>query len=285
MRTQLTPKDIIDNSKRIVIKLGTETIIKDGKVDFEWLNAFAEDIADLKKQGKEVFVVTSGAIGLGRGLMNVDPTIPTKNLPLRIQQKLATTGQIDLILAYRQAFDLVGLRAQQVLLAADVVEKEKQILNLKNTCFTDETDSQEFLSLVPVINENDALATEEITFGDNDNLGATVTALLNADTYIILSKQEGLYTDNPAINPNARHFAYSPSEEEAYSYVNDDINGISRGGMKSKLKAAFNARAAGAYVIMAKGQGVIHCVRQLAGNDPIYCKSTTFIPDSERRVA
>jgi len=277
------PKDIIDSSKRIVIKIGTESIIKDGKVDIEWLNAFAEDIADLKAKGKEVFVVTSGAIGLGRGLLNIDPSIPTKDLPVRIQQKLATTGQIDLMFAYSQAFARAGLRPQQVLLTADVVENQKQILNLRNTCLTDETDSAEFLSLVPVMNEDDALATEEITFGDNDGLGAIVTKLLNADLYILFSKLEGLYTDNPHINPDARHISYASDKDEALSYVNDDINGISRGGMKSKVTAAFNAAAEGAHAILAKGQNVIHCLRHLVDGNPTY-KSTVFAPLQVREV-
>ena len=277
MRIQLTPKDIIDNSKRIVIKVGTETIIKDGKIDTEWLNAFAKDIAALKRQDKEVFVVTSGAIGLARGLLNIDPEIPTKDLPLRIQQKLATTGQIDLMSAYSQAMLPVGLRPQQILLTADVAQNQKQILNLKNTCLIDETDNEKFQNLIPVLNEDDALATDEITFGDNDQLGAMTTALLGADLYILLSKQAGLFTDNPALNVNARHLPIAPSEAEAFQYVRDDITGISRGGMDSKLKAAFKAASCGAYVIMAKGQGVIHCLSLMAANDVSY-KSTIFLP-------
>jgi glutamate 5-kinase len=284
MRTKLVPKDIIDKSKRIVIKVGTESITKDGKVDFEWLNAFAEDIAILKSKGKEVFVVTSGAIALGRGLLNIDPTIPTKNLPVRIQQKLATAGQIDLMAAYSQAFAKAGLRPQQVLLTADVVENQKQIQNLRNTCLTDPSDDAYFQSLVPVMNEDDALATEEITFGDNDGLGAIVTRLLNADLYILFSKLTGLFTDNPAKNPNARHIPYITDEVEANRYVNDDINGISRGGMKTKVMACFNAVANGAIAILAQAQNVPHCLFKLMTGEPDY-KSTVFSSAQQVHIA
>jgi glutamate 5-kinase len=134
------------------------------------------------------------------------------------------------------------------------------------------------------MNENDALATEEITFGDNDQLGAMVTGLLKADLYILLSKQEGLFTDNPASNPTAKHLPIAPSEEIANGFINDDLNGISRGGMKSKLKASFNAAASGAHVIMARGQGIIHCLRNLASNDPTY-RSTVFLPSYKLNAA
>ncbi len=283
MRTQLTPKDIIDNSKRIVIKIGTESIIKNGKVDVEWLNAFAEDIAILKTRKKEVFVVTSGAIGLARGILDIDPKITTKDLPLRIQQKASTVGQIALMAAYWQAFSHVGLMPQQILLTGDVVENQKQILNLRNTCLTDESDCKEFLNLVPVMNEDDALATEEITFGDNDGLGAIATKLLNADLYILFSKLEGLFTDNPHLNPDARHIPFAPDKDEAFRYVNDDINGISRGGMKSKVTAAFNAAAEGAYAVLAKGQNVIHCLRHLVDGNSTY-RSTVFAPLQKHEV-
>lgn len=283
MHTQLTPKDIIDNSKRIVIKIGTETILKDGKIDLEWLNAFAEDIAELKKQDKEIFVVTSGAIGLGRGVLNLNPTIPTKDIPLRIQQKASTVGQTRLMQAYSLAFEKVGLIDQQILLTKDIVDNDKQLLNLRSTCLSENEDCGILRQLVPVINEDDALATDEITFGDNDQLGAMVTRLLGADLYILLSKQSGLFTDNPAINPKAIHLPIAPDEETANGYANDDLNGVSRGGMKSKLKAAFKAALTGAHVIMAKGQGITHCLRALASNDHIY-KSTIFIPSQEIRA-
>lgn len=283
MRTKLTPKDIIDKSKRIVIKVGTESIIKNGKVDTEWLNAFAEDIAVLKAQGKEVFVVTSGAIGLGRGLLNVDPSIPTKDLPLRILQKCSTVGQIALMAAYWQSFESAGLVPQQILLTGDVVENEKQILNLRNTCLTDTSDSKEFQNLIPVMNEDDALATEEITFGDNDGLGAIATKLLNADLYILFSKLTGLFTDNPALNPNARHIPHITDEAEANSYVNDDLNGISRGGMRTKVKACFNAAANGAVSILAQAQNIPHCLLKLMTGEPDY-KSTVFSLPQEAQI-
>lgn len=277
MDTKLTPRDIIDSSKRIVIKIGTESLIKDGQVDTEWVDAFIEDVINLRKQEKEIFVVTSGAIGLARGLAGIPAHIPTKDLPLDEQQKLSTVGQIALMQAYWLPLQKHGFFPQQILLTSDVVDNKKQVQNLRNTAWLKAGSYPFFEKIIPFFNEDDALATEEITFGDNDGLGAIVTKLLEADAYILLSKEDGLLTDNPKKNPNARLIPFVADASEAFRFANDDINGLSRGGMRSKLKAAFNASAAGAHVILAKGQGVIHCLRKLSGNEDGY-QSTVFAP-------
>lgn len=263
MRTQSIPQAIIDRAERIVVKVGSETIIKGGEIDKEWLEAFAKDIAVLKRRGKDVFVVTSGAIALGRGVLKIDPRIPTKDLPLRTQQIASTVGQPRLMWAYYQACGNVDLIPQQLLLTSDILQNEQQLANLKNTVLSQADDCGEFRKLLPVFNEDDALVTDEIKFGDNDGLGAIVTEITQSGLYIIFSKPEGLFTDDPERNPKAEFVSFVPDVRAAFRLANDNLNGLSRGGMTSKLEAARRANESGAYAIIAKGQGIPHCLKNL----------------------
>lgn len=272
-----TASQILKQAKRIVIKIGTESIIQGGHVHKEWLAALADDIAALKSTGKEVFIVSSGAIGLGRGILKIDPRIATKDLSMDIKQKAACAGQPLLMLAYIKALAKLNLIATQILITRDVPDNPKQVANLRNVFLTKADDSDTIKSLVPIINEDDALATEEITFGDNDGLAAVVAKIVDADALVLLSKEDGLMTDNPNKNPNAKLIPFVPDVREAFQYVNDDINGLSRGGKRSKLMATQVANEAGIPVILARGQYAYNPLRHLIledGNFP----STVFAP-------
>ena len=126
-----TAQDILSNAKRIVVKIGTETITKNGQIDTDFLNALAEDVAALKAQGKEVFIVTSGAIALGRTPLNINPQTPTSELPMDVKQKASGVGQIILINSFLQAFLQHGLLAQQILLAKDDIDNPERLKNLR----------------------------------------------------------------------------------------------------------------------------------------------------------
>lgn len=275
---QQTAPKILEDAKRIVIKIGTESIISNGKVDTLWLLALAADVAVLKSQGKQVFIVSSGAIGLGRGSLNIHPDIPTKDLPLRVQQVASCEGQPLLMDAYRDSLGQFGLRAPQILLTRDMVDNPQQVQNLLNVLLNHDDDVLPSMrSGVPIINENDALATEDITFGDNDGLAAIVAKLVGADALVLLSKETGLYTDNPNKNADAKFLPYVPDVRRAFEFAHDDLNGFSRGGMNSKLKAAQMATDAGIPVILARGMGVSHAVGQLMDAQSGF-QSTVFAP-------
>lgn len=278
-QASLTAQQALTNARRIVVKIGTESIISNGNVAMTWLMNLAEDVALLKSFGKEVILVSSGAIGLGRGEtgLHIDPSIPTKDLPLRTQQIASTIGQTRLMAAYRQALSHYGLIEQQILITRDVVDNDVQVANLRAACLQQDGDDVYMMARVPVINEDDALATEEITFGDNDGLSATVTELFQADLLTILSKQKGLFTDNPDINPHATLIPYVPDVSSVMGLANDHLNGLSRGGMVSKLRATYQAAASGATVILAQGMGEHHPLARLLRGDPTF-PSTVFAP-------
>lgn len=287
----MTPQAILGSSRRIVLKIGTETIIKDGRVHTEWLNSFAEGIAALKQQEKEVIVVTSGAIGLGRGKLGIDPTIATKDLPMPVKQQAAMVGQTSLMLAFSQALERQDLLVGQVLLTANVTEHFEQVANLRNACLSS-LDKSLSPRVIPVVNENDTIATSEIAYGDNDRLGAIVTNLLDADTFVLFSDIDGLYDDNPKRNPSARFIPHVEHLNTVWLYANDDMDGISRGGMMSKLRAIGDTilprrnhvhgghpHVKGATAILARGKDSIGCLQALmSDNGEKTARCTIFTP-------
>lgn len=286
--SHMTPQAILGSSRRIVLKIGTETIIKDGRVHTEWLNSFAEGIAALKQQEKEVIVVTSGAIGLGRGKLGIDPTIATKDLPMPVKQQAAMVGQTSLMLAFSQALERQDLLVGQVLLTADVTEHFEQVANLRNACLSS-LDQSLSPRVIPVVNENDTIATSEIAYGDNDRLGAIVTNLLDADTFVLFSDIDGLYDDNPKKNPAARFIPHVNHLGTVWRYASDDMDGISRGGMMSKLRAielvgkprwgAGGCTKRGATAILARGKDSIGCLQALmSSSDEETARCTVFMP-------
>lgn len=289
--SHMTPQAILGSSRRIVLKIGTETIIKDGGVHAEWLDSFAEGIAALKQQEKEVIVVTSGAIGLGRGKLGIDPTIATKDLPMPVKQQAAMVGQTSLMLAFSQALERQDLLVGQVLLTANVTEHFEQVANLRNACLSS-LDKSLSPRVIPVVNENDTIATSEIAYGDNDKLGAIVTNLLDADTFILFTDVDGLYDDNPKRNPSAHFIPHVEYLNTAYLYANDDMDGISRGGMTSKLRAIGETilprrnyvhrgplYVKGATAILARGKDSIGCLQALmSDNGEETARCTIFTP-------
>ncbi|HYD07215.1 MAG TPA: glutamate 5-kinase, partial [Reyranella sp.] len=186
------------SSKRLVVKIGSSILVDEthGQIRRDWLEALTDDVARLHRGGCEVVLVSSGAIRLGRTYLKLAPG------PLKLEesQAAAATGQIQLAHAYQESLARHGITVAQVLLTLDDSEERRRYLNARQTMGT-----LLGLGAVPVINENDTVATDEIRFGDNDRLGARVAEMISADTLILLSDIDGLYTGDPRSDATARH--------------------------------------------------------------------------------
>lgn len=242
---------LLRNSKRLIIKIGSALVVdsNNGQPRLQWLNSLADDICHLKSQGVEISLVSSGAIALGRDSMGIGFDIPSRLVELERKQAAAAIGQIRLCQIFQDLFKSRGVNVAQILLSPADTENRKTHLNaraamhalLKN-------------NIIPIINENDTTATEEIRFGDNDKLAARVAQMTAADTLLILSTTDGLYTDDPRINPDAQHIPYLESlSSETMALAKDALAGLSTGGMKSKIESAKIAVNAGTNVVIAKG--------------------------------
>ncbi|MFT3810778.1 MAG: glutamate 5-kinase [Micropepsaceae bacterium] len=237
----------LSDARRIVIKIGSSTLVSpEGEPKRAWLAGLAADIADLKARGAEVIVVSSGAIALGRRRLKLSPGA----LRLEEAQAAASVGQIALAEAWTEALAAKGLTAAQILLTLDDTEERRRYLNARATI-----GALLGLSAVPVINENDTVATAEIRFGDNDRLAARVAAMTGADCLVLLSDIDGLYTDNPVKNADATFLPeiaeITPEIEAMAGRPGSDMGS---GGMITKLLAAKIATAAGCHMAIALGQ-------------------------------
>jgi glutamate 5-kinase len=242
-------------ARRLVVKVGSALLVDEaaGQPRTTWLAALAEDIAVLRRAGTEVIVVSSGAIALGRVRL---PALPAKaRMRLEEKQAAAAAGQIGLARAWEEALGPHGLAAAQLLLTLDDSEERRRYLNARATLET-----LLGLGAVPVINENDTVATSEIRFGDNDRLAARVAEMVAADLLVLLSDIDGLYTADPRRDPAAAHIpevaAINPAIE---AMAGDAIPGISTGGMVTKLAAAKIATGSGCRMVVAHG-GAAHAL-------------------------
>ncbi|MDG1887235.1 MAG: glutamate 5-kinase, partial [Alphaproteobacteria bacterium] len=190
----------ITNAKRIVVKIGSALLVNEqtGTIRYQWLEKLADDIADLKKQGKELLIVSSGAIAVGSQHLKINSRI----LKLEEKQAAAATGQIRLAHAYETALARHSITVAQILLSPEDTEERRRHLNARATLTTLLN-----FGVVPIINENDTVTTKEIRFGDNDRLGARVAQMISADTLILLSDVDGLYERDPKKDKTAKHIA------------------------------------------------------------------------------
>ncbi|KXV11215.1 glutamate 5-kinase [Gluconobacter oxydans] len=235
-------------ARRIVIKIGSALLVDSANASLrlEWLQSVCADIADLRSRGAEVIVVSSGAISLARHRLG----LTSRRLRLDEKQAMASVGQIGLAQGWSAALAGHDLVAAQLLLTPDDTENRERHLNARATL-------QTLLDLgcVPVINENDAIATGEIRFGDNDRLGARVAQMTGADCLVLLSDIDGLYTADPRQDPSARHIpVVEQMTDEIMAMGGEPPPGYSSGGMRTKLLAARIATRAGANMVIAVGQ-------------------------------
>ncbi len=266
-------------AKRIVIKLGTNVLRNDeGFVSLPRVYTFIEDIANLVKAGKEVIVVTSGAVGLGKKRLGLEDTQGTA-----VKQACAAIGQGKLMSIYENGFETYGITAAQILLTEDDFSVRERYLSLRTT-FNKLLE----LGAVPVINQNDTVSTLEIQlryvkedmqvcFSDNDKLSALVASELDADLLIILSDINGLYDDNPKSNPNAKLIKSVKEVDDSILALASGVSDGGRGGMETKLKAARLVTRFGGKVLIANGKQPFIIKRIFEGEDV----GTMFLPTNE----
>lgn len=238
--------DTLSRARRIVVKTGSALIAEAGAPRREWLAALAADIAELRAEGKDVILVSSGAVALGKAALGAP-------YQARLEQKQAAAaiGQPRLMAALAEAFAPLGLSVGQALLTPGDTENRRRWLNARATL---ETLLE--AGVVPVINENDTVATEEIRYGDNDRLAARVAQMMGADMLVLLSDIDGLYTADPRANPAATHIPFLETltaEHDAMATGANAGAGVGSGGMATKLAAARIAHAAGCSTVITLG--------------------------------
>ncbi len=252
------------HANRIVVKIGTATITKQGKggIDTAYIYHVAEQFAELVREGRQVILVTSGAIGMGARQLGLTKRVTE----VRLRQACAAIGQPLLMDEYRRAFGVFDLNSAQLLVTRDEWDDRASYLNLRKTVETLLENS-----VVPVFNENDSVSTAEIgnAFGDNDRLSAYVASKIDAELLIILSDVDSLYDSDPRENPNAQRIPYVKEiSAEHLAAAGGRGSEFSTGGMKTKLAAVAIARDAGCRVVIAHGREP-NIIRRIASGEPL----------------
>jgi glutamate 5-kinase len=253
---------------RVVVKIGTNLLTGNGGIDGAYIDSVGEQFSRQLAAGRQLLLVSSGAIGLGAGELGITSRVSD----IRMRQACAAIGQPLLMYRYREAFARHATTIAQVLLTREVFDNRRSYLNLRNAV-------EQLLDLgsVPIFNENDSISTEEIgtAFGDNDRLSALVASKVDADLLIILSDIDALYDGDPKSNPRARRIGrVEQVDERIMSYAGSAGSEFSTGGMATKLKAARIAAAAGCATVLAHGREERILERILEGEDV----GTLFLP-------
>jgi glutamate 5-kinase len=275
-----TATDILQKAESIVIKVGS-VLIHDKErdtVNQPWMNTLAQDISRLMEKGKKVTIVSSGGIALGRRALDISSKIAPDEIPLQQKQAASAVGQFHLFNGYYKAFKEYGITAAQVLLTMGETENRRMNLNARETLHT-------LLAkgIVPIINENDTVSTGEIRFGDNDRLGVRVAQMILADTVVLLSTTDGLYTKNPDKHKGAKHIPLIKDiTKDHIRMAGKAVPGLSTGGMKSKIEAAQSAVKSGIHMIIAKGTKD-HIVKNLYADDQE--RTTLFMAENDSPTA
>lgn len=238
---------LVANAKRWVVKIGSALLTQDGKgLDYSAIHGWAEQIVTLRQQGIEIILVSSGAVAEGMSRMGWT----TRPKALYELQAAAAIGQMGLIQAYESNFSQHNYHAAQILLTHDDLDNRRRYLNARNTLCT-----LLRLGTIPIVNENDSVSFDEIQLGDNDTLGALVANLIDADLYIILTDQQGLFDDDPRHNPNAKLIAEAKANDQRlldFAGSAGTVQGT--GGMATKVTAAQRAARSGCPTIIASGR-------------------------------
>ena len=256
--------------KRVVIKIGSALLVDEehGTVHRRWLESLAEDVSAMRKSGQEVILVSSGAIGVGRHHLNFGTG---SALTLRQSQAAAAAGMGRLVHAYQEALGKHDIGIGQILVTLDDSENRRRYINARNTVVT-----LLEAGAVPLINENDTVATDEIRFGDNDRLAARVAAMISADTLVLLSDINGLYTADPGKDERAEHIpVVSEITPEIESMGSGSGTSYGSGGMVTKLAAARICLSSGCRMVIAHGAAP-HPLKRIADGE----KTTWFLPSA-----
>lgn len=260
-------------ARRLVIKVGSSLLVDDqsGSIHRKWLDGLAQDMARFRARGQDVILVSSGAVAVGRRHLKLEPP-----LSLDEKQAAAATGQIRLAHAWQEALAAHGITVAQVLLTLEDSEDRQRYLNARTTL-----DTLLRLGAIPVINENDTVATAEIRFGDNDRLAARVAQMAGADTLVLFSDIDGLYTADPRKDPSARFLPeIRELTPEIEAMAGDPGTGYGSGGMVTKLAAARICLGAGCRMAIALGQPLNPLAAIERG-----ARCSWFLPQAEPRAA
>ncbi|MCY3878785.1 MAG: glutamate 5-kinase [Rhodobacteraceae bacterium] len=266
--------EYISKSRRIVVKIGSALLVdqESGTVRGDWLQGLASDIGYLRQQNSDPLIVSSGSIALGRSVLKLTPG----QLSLEQSQAAAAVGQIRLAGAYDDALAPLGLVSAQILLTLDDSRNRRRYLNSRATLL-----NLLAQGVIPVVNENDTVATDEIRFGDNDRLAAQVAAMTNADCLVLLSDIDGLYDRDPKRHPEARHIpVIRQVEPEIEAMAQDAGSEFAKGGMRTKIQAARTASSAGCATLIADGKRRRPITALLGG-----ASNTVFLPQGDPQSA
>lgn len=264
-------KVYLGKAKRVVVKVGSAVLTGTEGLNETVMQNLADDISILVQAGKEVILVSSGAVAAGRKRLGLKGN---RKLELREKQGAAAVGQSSLMRFYEKIFDELGYKVAQVLLTHDDLSNRNRYLNIRNTILT----LLEW-KIIPIINENDTVSVEELRFGDNDTLGALITNLIEADLFICLTDVDGLYTGNPHKDSGASPvYTVAKVDKKVEAMAGYVVGALGTGGMQSKIQAArmVSARGGSSFIGSGRKEGI---VQQLFACDPV---GTFFLPQAEK---
>ena len=257
-------REMIKDKKRIVIKIGSSSLqhVETGDLDYTKLDVLVRELCDLRNQGKDVVLVTSGAIAVGKKAVHLKGT--ENDNPIAVKQACAAVGQARLMMTYQKIFAEYNQVAAQILMTKNTIVDNLNRFNAQNTF------AELFkLGVIPIVNENDTVATYEIEIGDNDTLSAIVASLVDADLLILLSDIDGLYTDDPHKNPDAKFIEVVEELTDELMEMGKGSTGssVGTGGMNTKLQAAKIANSTGVDMIIANSKDIKVIHRILDGRN------------------
>lgn len=238
----------IDDANTIVIKIGSSLLADDNRdIRKRWITSIAADLSNLAASGKNVIIVSSGSVAIGRKVISKD----RQKLKIEEKQAAAAVGQPMLLEEYNRAFTEYDYQCAQILITISDIENRRRYLNASNTI-----EKLMEYGIIPIVNENDTVATQELKFGDNDRISALIAQMVHADLLIILSDIDGLYTDDPNKNPEAEFIPVVEDLESVKENAKGASSGVGSGGMITKIQAAEIANNAGCSTIIAKGKSL-----------------------------
>lgn len=255
-------RDILKDKQRIIVKIGSSSIthMQTGSLNMNKMERLVRILTDLRNQGKDIILVTSGAIAVGRKALGLKEK-PTET---SIKQACAAVGQAKLMMVYQKLFSEYNQMAAQILMTKYTMINDISCSNAQNTM------NELFrMGVIPIVNENDTVSTDELEFGDNDTLSAIVTALVGGDLLILLSDIDGLYTDDPHTNADATLIPFVDEiGEELFSMAKATTGGsLGTGGMSTKISAARIATSSGADMVITNGEKVQNINKVLEGKE------------------
>ena len=261
----------LGKSRRVVVKVGSAVLTGEDGLDQAVMENLTREISFLIKSGKEVILVSSGAVAAGKKRLGLQIN---RKLELKEKQGAAAVGQSSLMRSYEDIFDRQGYKVAQVLLTHDDLSNRNRYLNVRNTILT----LLEW-NIIPIINENDTVSVEELRFGDNDTLGALITNLIEADLFICLTDVDGLYTGNPSADTGARPvYTVAKVDKKVQDMAGYVVGALGTGGMQSKIQAArmVSARGGSSFIGSGRVEGI---VQKLFACEPV---GTFFLPQAEK---